>query len=746
MALADESAREQRREENQVRACGFLCTSLGISSTNLLTEDVTTHPEFMRALNSIASSHFKYSPLVKQWEGSASFRKSKSLVYSSVSETKIMIKKLRDELIELSDIKVVSKNLATQLQSCQQKMSKMLAMLPTFFSVKESIEKAVPLLQACIRSQKQRKFNKLTGQTMYKLFASNSLGMSWHDAMANIDDTEESGGQFFPLSAAQLKLFPSLKDACHHKGMCGIPSQLIITQYSIEVDIVKEAVFQLLEFFPLLCVRKGKQYVLLDFTEIVLYPGLVHDILTLDDKEMDTTSDVECHVDAADMTEGCFMYRKTGPVPLQKQYPELLTVMMEFIRLHGFAAHMRRREGTGTSCGVSLEDIRAHVMRNVDRLKTISRSKVYNLLKPARLNTAEAAKHKDYLDVRVGVKSCDISSEHEYAHEYFAAVRNIREMCALYPTECTIMSCDSKAKVHIGGQAVSRYHQLRNFFPNEDQPHYKDHDFPLSGYLIEPDGYLVLQATDSDTPNDTIQDKLGRDSCKLPSTGPLFNYNRCVKNSSTSIQDHVNDIHDILKKNPELKKPVLALITDGGPDWTPKSNVNEFFLGRLWRDLKLDMLVGVCNAPGLSRYNPIEHLWSPCSRWLAGVSLPDHLPGERPPPQQTDLPVEQRLEKEVKVFDNALEMLDTYWHGKIHDGFRVTSTGMTSTKTGYEKTYTDYNNVKQMFDSSLRAIEESEDLSSLRKEWCFMVKHMDRRNGLVVFRKLSCEDASCSCR
>jgi hypothetical protein len=36
--------------------------------------------------------------------------------------------------------------------------------------------------------------------------------------------------------------------------------------------------------------------------------------------------------------------------------------------------------------------------------------------------------------------------------------------CAEHPEEFSILSCDSKAKVHIGGQAVSRYHHLRVFF------------------------------------------------------------------------------------------------------------------------------------------------------------------------------------------------------------------------------------------------------------------------------------------
>ena len=114
-------------------------------------------------------------------------------------------------------------------------------------------------------------------------------------------------------------------------------------------------------------------------------------------------------------------------------------------------------------------------------------------MKPANESARDAARHKDYLDARVGVKSCDISKDNVNAHEYFATVPVICEMCAEYPDEAVIFSCDSKAKVHIGGQAVSRYHQICTFFPSDDNPHYLDHDVQVPGYLIEPDGFLMLE-------------------------------------------------------------------------------------------------------------------------------------------------------------------------------------------------------------------------------------------------------------
>jgi len=50
--------------------------------------------------------------------------------------------------------------------------------------------------------------------------------------------------------------------------------------------------------------------------------------------------------------------------------------------------------------------------------------------------------------------------------------------------------------------------------------------------------------------------------------------------------------------------------------------------------------------------------------------------GEITPPYQT-LSATEKDEKEKLVFEKALSDLDSYWDGKTHDGFRVTSKGVT---------------------------------------------------------------------
>ena len=117
-------------------------------------------------------------------------------------------------------------------------------------------------------------------------------------------------------------------------------------------------------------------------------------------------------------------------------------------------------------------------------------------------------------------------------------------------------------------------------------------------------------------------------------------------------------------------------MTDGGLDWTPRSNISQFFLGKLWKDENFDMVISACMPADLSRYNPNEHRWSPCTKFLAGESLSACLPGESTPAAQQSLPAKEKDEKKQKVFDNALERLNMYWEGKVHDGFRISSRGV----------------------------------------------------------------------
>ena len=69
-----------------------------------------------------------------------------------------------------------------------------------------------------------------------------------------------------------------------------------------------------------------------------------------------------------------------------------------------------------------------------------------------------------------------------------------REFAQLFSNEVVLPSCDMN-KLKVGGSLmVSRYHQMKKFFMDDDAPdHNDDHDYNLQGNLITPSGHIVLE-------------------------------------------------------------------------------------------------------------------------------------------------------------------------------------------------------------------------------------------------------------
>ena len=129
------------------------------------------------------------------------------------------------------------------------------------------------------------------------------------------------------------------------------------------------------------------------------------------------------------------------------------------------------------------------------------------------------------------------------------------------------------------------------------------------------------------------------------------------------------------------------------------------------------------SAPSLSRYNPIKHLWEPCSKWLAGVSFSACVDGESVPPAHQIISATEKEEKEKLVFEKALSDLDDYWNRKSHDGFHVISKGITE---AYGTQYKDFDEVKEMLKSSNKAIEACKQKEQLLDERKYYIRQMDR--------------------
>ncbi|XP_064619462.1 uncharacterized protein LOC135482911, partial [Lineus longissimus] len=284
---------------------------------------------------------------------------------------------------------------------------------------------------------------------------------------------------------------------------------------------------------------------------------------------------------------------------------------------------------------------------------------------------------------------------------------------ARWALESSILSSDDKNKVNVGTLAVSRYIQIRKIFPTSDRPNYHDHDFPEPNSKLNPSGYLMLSSKDSSIPS-SVKDENGRDHLFCPVTGNLHLYLRAVRFHPSTAINHANDLYTIMSRN---IKPVVGVISDGGPDWCFKSMHNIFIYGRLWKDLNLDYFGITQHAPGNSKENPIEHAWAPLSRDLVGVTLRRRTEGM----------------SEVQNFDHAITECLSYWKGGKYDDFMTDMTGVMGGSLPFP--YNDFENIRSSF-QSLRQDSEYAD------EFRFILNHCTRRCHGIEYMKCFSHDCS----
>lgn len=333
--------------------------------------------------------------------------------------------------------------------------------------------------------------------------------------------------------------------------------------------------------------------------------------------------------------------------------------------------------------GVSLADIRKHVLEQIPELKNISRDAIHYLMAPPRKNSSRFPRYKMVVDAKVPGKRNQYREDRANQHFLFARVAYREEFVSKFKDECFFYSCDDMNKIKMGpATAVSRYHQQFRFFMIDNSPNVGDHDFPNPGYLVVCSGYQQLVEGSEDLEIDEAftapelndyqdenlanftevveepavdnnvftYDKIGRKHHKKFVSGPSRLVLRATKFAQSTVATHANDILPMLLAQVADGKGIAFIKVDNGPDWNLLNVVNELYFCRLWRDSGLDLLGIVSYSAKFSAYNNIEHLWSPMSRKLASVILPSVLEGDDEPPcKQSHLSESERKEKEAMV-------------------------------------------------------------------------------------------------
>ena len=458
---------------------------------------------------------------------------------------------------------------------------------------------------------------------------------------------------------------------------------------TVELGVTEEIIKTLLENFPIIRAKQGQNDVLIDHNELLMQPDCFLRLLTNQSDENIPKKQTEKVNLKSQNQKQVFEgpKQRLGRRPLFERFPTLIECATDFIKQHSFSAHVRRRESTATGTGVSVAEIRSHLLKNVPGLAEsggISRDAIHQLTTAPRKNTNKASRYKGLIEARIPGKRNQYREDSKNQHFLFSRVAYREELAVRFGEECKFYSADDMNKIRMGpATAVSRYHQINRFFMNSDSPNLKDHDFPNPGYLLCPSGYMSLTSSEyheeaipeeytGDHLNDFVPgveenvmpleennvalrqemmtDKLGRAHYKRFTAGPsLINLRSCMFDSTTCMT-HCNDLFPILNAQVNDGKTCAFIKVDNGPDWNLHSLVNAFYLHRLWKDAKLDILCVLSYAAKYSAYNNVEHLWSPMSKRLCSLVLPSILEGDvKEPCKMSELSTVERKIKEKMV-------------------------------------------------------------------------------------------------
>ena len=209
--------------------------------------------------------------------------------------------------------------------------------------------------------------------------------------------------------------------------------------------------------------------------------------------------------------------------------------------------------------------------------------------------------------------------------------------------------------------------------------------------------------------------------------------------SPCNVASHLNDLSYLLNSPATSHKSVLFLVVDGGPDFNSNFAINTFYYGRFFFRENLDAFVITQYCPGHSAYNPVEHLWAPCTQALTSVYLPNTLPGEALPPcQQSNLQEGEKEEKEHQVFNEAMRRIkDSYWRDLTFAG-RTVNVAIEPSGSPPNPYGQEYIPMKEKLSCS--ATKMKREHGAVLKEQHEHSQHLDRRIGTLIFTKCTkCE-------
>ena len=315
----------------------------------------------------------------------------------------------------------------------------------------------------------------------------NDSTLSWDRVNEILIDMDNSRTLTVPLDTAKLITLAE-----------EIRSNIVIRLDELSIKINKVECQQILKTFPVLYMKSEQTNteLLINMEEFVYMPGALEYFLTADKERVSENNNTAPEVEKTIQSNELPNHTTKGQPSLVQLFPSIVNVASEFIKQHSFSAQNRRRSETSYSSGITIPQIRDHLLAKVPGLEQrgISLSTTRRLFEAPNKSRTNSVGYKSYVQARVGVKKNSYREHHEDAHYLFARNKYRRELASLEDDDINIISTDDMAKLKVGAPAVSRYHQLNRLCGVNDQPNLSDHDFPTPGYLLNTSGYMFLKS------------------------------------------------------------------------------------------------------------------------------------------------------------------------------------------------------------------------------------------------------------
>ena len=769
------------RDEENVKNSHCFLRYCGIDNVkNILTDDVMQQDFFTSMLYDASKKYKEYATMKELYVSLGKFYRAKSALKSRIDRISEIESKIKSSLENAS--KIIFKDNVGLFKDLVMNIQKKEIFLRTAslhlsqYVAEITDKKLLNDLRRRISQIRALRNSKVDVSADFEILGNNSMSLSWEEAFENMIEGTHLRDFVNPFSWDTL-----LEVAELLQNVTSVEEKFLMKEFDVPHDQQVSFRQHIKSLLPIIVIKKSpKDFFYVNIWQIDL--GItMEDLKSTEDepekKPLEPTAASPAPVKKATA------HKKLGRPTLARTFPNLVAIATEFVKANGHAAQERRRDDTSKSAGVSIADVRKHIMNEIPELgkRGVSLGAIRTLFCPPSRAAKSAENYHSYIPAKVPHKRNNVRKEHKNSHYLFARVKYRRELAQMFREHFSVISVDCMNQLRCSFNTMaSRYHQINTYYLEDDEPDNYDHDFPVPRYLIKPSGILELsnktsedtilnyfsnlsphevseiddkvvtecvmndmlisieQSVDS-SDNKFIKDSHGRKHFITPHSGPSYVFLRPSKLLPVNMETHNGDIAPMMKKITSDDKSAVLLISDRGPDRCQEYYANEYFYYMLWKQYKLDILIVTSFAPGYSAYNPIEHLWAPLSRSLTGVKGNPITDGDdRPPAYMAGLSTLERTQKEIGVFDREMGKVQKYWEEKTFDGWPIITQAVESNQC-LRDIDTEYERVKAYFKSKKSKINPS--FKDIHKNWREAMKHIDRRNCELIIKKckISCQ-------